>query len=47
MLVSKVRERDLVGNKIPADMALAEARAARLELLSQETIGRALSGLNG
>ncbi|KAM5349348.1 hypothetical protein ACJ41O_005853 [Fusarium nematophilum] len=43
MLVSKARERDLVGNRIPADMAAAEAR---LELLSQETVGTALSWLD-
>uniref|UniRef100_A0A8H7K5F3 Uncharacterized protein n=1 Tax=Bionectria ochroleuca TaxID=29856 RepID=A0A8H7K5F3_BIOOC len=35
ILVSKARERDLVGNRIPTNMAAAEAR---LDLLSQETI---------
>ena len=40
----KARERDLVGNRIPANMAAAEAR---LELLSQETIRIALSWLDG
>lgn len=44
ILVSKVRERDLVGNKIPADMAAAEAR---LELLSRETVEKAQSWLDG
>ncbi|KAL5583752.1 hypothetical protein FOVSG1_015103 [Fusarium oxysporum f. sp. vasinfectum] len=44
ILVSKARERDLVGNRIPANMAAAEAR---LELLSQETIRTALSWLDG
>jgi hypothetical protein len=44
MLVSKARERDLVGNKIPADMAAAEAR---LKLLSGETVEKAQSWLDG
>ncbi|KJZ71585.1 hypothetical protein HIM_09054 [Hirsutella minnesotensis 3608] len=36
MLVSKVRERDLVGNKVPDEMTDAEARLAQL---SDETVG--------
>jgi hypothetical protein len=43
MLVSKARETDVIGNKIPADMAAAEAR---LELLSEETVRKALSWLD-
>jgi hypothetical protein len=43
MLVSKARETDVIGNRIPADMAAAEAR---LELLSEETVRTALSRLN-
>ena len=35
MLLSKVRERDLVGNKVPKNMIAAEER---LELLSNATI---------
>jgi hypothetical protein len=38
--MSKVSESDVISNKIPADMAAAEAR---LELLSEETIGKAFS----
>ncbi|KJZ68040.1 hypothetical protein HIM_12567 [Hirsutella minnesotensis 3608] len=36
MLVSKVRERDLVGNKVPDEMTDAEARLAQL---SDKTVG--------
>jgi hypothetical protein len=43
MLVSKARERDLVGNRIPIDMAAAEAR---LEMLSEKTIEKALGWLD-
>jgi len=38
MLIYKVRERDLVGNKIPKDMMAAEEK---LELLSNTTIAEA------
>ena len=38
MLVSKLRERDLVGNTVPEDMTAAEAR---LEELSRKTIEEA------
>jgi hypothetical protein len=43
MLVSKARETDVIGNRIPAGMAAAEAR---LELLSEETVKTALIRLN-
>ncbi|KAJ4182051.1 hypothetical protein NW759_17757 [Fusarium solani] len=39
MLVSKVRERDLVGNRVPHEMTVAEAR---LEELSDRTVQEAL-----
>ncbi|KJZ67910.1 hypothetical protein HIM_12701 [Hirsutella minnesotensis 3608] len=38
MLVSKVRERDLVGNRVPVEMTAAQAR---LEVLSERTIEEA------
>ncbi|KAM4056436.1 PIF1-like helicase [Hirsutella rhossiliensis] len=38
MLVSKVRERDLVGNRVPVDMTAAQAR---LEVLSERTVEEA------
>jgi hypothetical protein len=38
MLMSKVRERDFVGNIVPKDMTAAEER---LELLSDATIAEA------
>ena len=38
MLVSKVRERDFVGNKVPESMVAAEGR---LELLSNATVEEA------
>jgi hypothetical protein len=40
MLLSKVRERDFVGNRVPADMVAAEER---LEPLSNATIEEAES----
>lgn len=43
MLVSKVRERDLVGNTVPEDMTAAEARLGEL---SRKTIDEA-AGLAG
>ncbi|KJZ69562.1 hypothetical protein HIM_11055 [Hirsutella minnesotensis 3608] len=42
MLVSKARERDLVGNRVPEEMSAAQAR---LEELSEKTIREALSWL--
>ncbi|KAJ6437985.1 hypothetical protein O9K51_09407 [Purpureocillium lavendulum] len=39
MLVSKVRERDLVGNRVPEEMTAAQGR---LERLSEKTVGEAL-----
>ncbi|KAH6974067.1 hypothetical protein EDB80DRAFT_742207 [Ilyonectria destructans] len=39
MLVSKVRERDLVGNRVPEEMTAAQAR---LEELSDRTVQEAL-----
>ncbi|KAL3954401.1 hypothetical protein ACCO45_009964 [Purpureocillium lilacinum] len=42
MLVSRVRERDLVGNRVPDEMRSAQAR---LEELSDETVGEALEWL--
>ncbi|KAH7109148.1 hypothetical protein EDB81DRAFT_834615 [Dactylonectria macrodidyma] len=39
MLVSKVRERDLVGNRVPEEMTAVQAR---LEELSDRTIQEAL-----
>lgn len=39
MLVSKVRERDLVGNRVPKEMTAAQGR---LERLSEKTVGEAL-----
>ena len=39
MLVSKVRERDLVGNRVPQEMTAAQAR---LEKLSDRTVEEAL-----
>ncbi|RSL75853.1 hypothetical protein CDV31_017401 [Fusarium ambrosium] len=39
MLTSKVRERDLVGNRVPHEMTVAEAR---LEELSDRTVQEAL-----
>jgi hypothetical protein len=38
MLVSKVRERDFIGNKVPENMIAAEER---LDLLSEGTIREA------
>ncbi|KJZ69967.1 hypothetical protein HIM_10638 [Hirsutella minnesotensis 3608] len=43
MLVSKVRERDLVGNKVPDEMTDAEARLAQL---SDKTVGKASGWLD-
>ncbi|KJZ68887.1 hypothetical protein HIM_11720 [Hirsutella minnesotensis 3608] len=43
MLVSKVRERDLVGNRVPEEMTAAEAR---LEELGERTIEEALRWLD-
>jgi hypothetical protein len=43
MLVSKVRERDLVGNRVPEDMTAAQAR---LEKLSDRTVQEALRWLD-
>ncbi|EXL66003.1 hypothetical protein FOPG_17799 [Fusarium oxysporum f. sp. conglutinans race 2 54008] len=43
MLVSKVRERDLVGNRVPQEMTVAEAR---LEELSNKTVQQALRWLD-
>ena len=40
MLISKARERDFVGNKVPENMVAAEER---LELLSEATIREAES----
>ena len=40
MLISKARERDFVGNKIPENMVTAEER---LEILSKATIREAES----
>ena len=40
MLLSKVRERDFIGNKVPENMMAAEER---LELLSNATIRDAVS----
>lgn len=42
MLVSKVRERDLVGNRVPHEMTTAQSR---LEELSERTVREALSWL--
>ena len=42
MLVSKVRKRDLVGNRVPEEMTAAQAR---LEKLSEGTIQDALRWL--
>ncbi|KAJ6437551.1 helix-loop-helix DNA-binding domain-containing protein [Purpureocillium lavendulum] len=42
MLVSKVRERDLVGNRVPDEMNAAQSR---LETLSSRTVQQALSWL--
>ncbi|KAM4055461.1 PIF1-like helicase [Hirsutella rhossiliensis] len=42
MLVSEVRERDLVGNRVPEEMTAAQAR---LERLSERTVGEALRWL--
>jgi hypothetical protein len=42
MLVSRVRERDLVGNRVPEEMAAAQGR---LEKLSEGTVQEALSWL--
>ncbi|KAK4067220.1 hypothetical protein Purlil1_13893 [Purpureocillium lilacinum] len=42
MLVSKVRERDLVGNRVPHEMTAAQSR---LEELSERTVREALSWL--
>ncbi|KJZ69223.1 hypothetical protein HIM_11386 [Hirsutella minnesotensis 3608] len=44
MLVSKVRERDLVGNRVPEEMT---ATQARLEVLSERTVEEALRWLDG
>ncbi|KJZ69911.1 hypothetical protein HIM_10696 [Hirsutella minnesotensis 3608] len=44
MLVSKVRERDLVGNRVPVDMTAAQAR---LEVLSERTVEEASRWLDG
>ncbi|KJZ74132.1 hypothetical protein HIM_06363 [Hirsutella minnesotensis 3608] len=44
MLVSKVRERDLVGNRVPVDMTAAQAR---LEVLSERTVEEASRWLEG
>ncbi|KJZ68691.1 hypothetical protein HIM_11918 [Hirsutella minnesotensis 3608] len=44
MLVSKVRERDLVGNRVPEEMTAAQAR---LEVLSERTVEEALRWLDG
>ncbi|OAQ57976.1 ATP-dependent DNA helicase PIF1 [Purpureocillium lilacinum] len=44
MLVSKVRERDLVGNRVPEEMNAAQSR---LEALSRRTVQEALSWLGG
>ncbi|XP_044715953.1 tetratricopeptide repeat domain-containing protein [Hirsutella rhossiliensis] len=41
MLVSEVRERDLVGNRVPEEMTAAQAR---LERLSERTVGRRYAG---
>jgi hypothetical protein len=41
MLISKARERDLVGNKVPENMVAAEEE--RLEVLSEATIREAES----
>lgn len=43
MLVSKVRERDLVGNRVPLEMTAAQSR---LEELSEKTIREALCWQN-
>ncbi|EXM13396.1 hypothetical protein FOTG_18153 [Fusarium oxysporum f. sp. vasinfectum 25433] len=43
MLISKVRERDLVGNQVPREMTVAEAR---LEELSNKTVQEALRWLD-
>ncbi|KAF4448962.1 ATP-dependent DNA helicase PIF1, partial [Fusarium albosuccineum] len=43
MLISKVRERDLVGNRVPQEMTVAEAR---LEGLSNKTVQEALRWLD-
>ncbi|EEU34872.1 uncharacterized protein NECHADRAFT_102243 [Fusarium vanettenii 77-13-4] len=43
MLISKVRERDLVGNRVPHEMTVAEAR---LEELSNKTVQEALRWLD-
>lgn len=42
MLVSKVRERDLVGNRVPQEMTAAQSR---LEELSDRTLQAALGWL--
>ncbi|KAM4061742.1 PIF1-like helicase [Hirsutella rhossiliensis] len=44
MLVSKVRDRDLVGNRVPEEMTAAQAR---LEVLSERTVEEALRWLDG
>ncbi|KJZ68031.1 hypothetical protein HIM_12579 [Hirsutella minnesotensis 3608] len=44
MLVSKLRERDLVGNRVPEEMTAAQAR---LEVLSERTVEEALRWLDG
>ncbi|KJZ70119.1 hypothetical protein HIM_10489 [Hirsutella minnesotensis 3608] len=44
MLVSKVRERDLVGNRVPEETNAAQAR---LEVLSDRTVEEALGWLDG
>ncbi|XP_044718847.1 PIF1-like helicase domain-containing protein [Hirsutella rhossiliensis] len=44
MLVSKVRERDLVGNRVPEEMNAAQAR---LEVLSERTVEEASRWLDG
>ena len=38
MLISKARERDFIGNKVPKNMVITEER---LELLSEATIKEA------
>ncbi|KAM4063438.1 PIF1-like helicase [Hirsutella rhossiliensis] len=43
-LVSKVRERDLVGNRVPEEMTAAQAR---LEVLSERTVEEALRRSDG
>jgi hypothetical protein len=43
MLLSKARERDLVGNRVPEEMTAAQAR---LWQLSEKTVGDACKSIN-